>query len=156
MPLLEELRVHACKLRWIPPGLTSHATSLRELKMAKKLSIIRCPKLEALEGVPALLNLRLVYFHMETLPEYLRDVNPGRLELDCSLGLLTSVATVNTGLEWGKISHIQQVKAYAKDGDKRKGLYLLYKGDPNNIERNVRQYPDSEGKLTASYSLQQN
>ncbi|KAL6630910.1 hypothetical protein ACP70R_028250 [Stipagrostis hirtigluma subsp. patula] len=173
MPLLEMLVIDGCKLRAIPPGLTSHATSLRELRVygiqhleslerftsvtdlwvgfnpdvvrisnlprLQKLSINNCPKLEVLEGVPALLSLKLEDYDIETLPEYLQQVNPRRLELDCSLDLLTSLALVTTGPEWDKISHIQQVKAYAEDGDRARGWYLLYKRDPYSLETNVRQ-----------------
>ncbi|KAL6619370.1 hypothetical protein ACP70R_034509 [Stipagrostis hirtigluma subsp. patula] len=173
MPLLEVLVIWSCKLRSIPPGLTSHATSLRELHVDRvqhleslerftsvtdlwvgfnpdlvrisnlprlqKLSITYCPELEVLEGVPALLSLKLEDYDMETLPEYLQQVNPRRLELDCSLHLLTSLALVTTGPKWDKISHIQQVKAYAEDGDRARGWYLLYKRDPYSLETNVRQ-----------------
>jgi hypothetical protein len=61
-----------------------------ELKMISGLSclhkirIVRCLKLEALEGVPALVSIEMEDGTMETLPEYLRGVNPRFLNLYCS------------------------------------------------------------------------
>ncbi|CAL4900371.1 unnamed protein product [Urochloa decumbens] len=115
-----------------------------DFPMLQKLSITGCPKLKVLEGMPELISLKLKDYYMDTIPEYLREVKVRRLELDCSLCLLTSLTLMNTGPEWGKISHIKQMKAYAKDGDRKRGWYLLYKGDPSSIETNIRQSSDSE------------
>lgn len=119
-----------------------------DLPKLQKLSITDCPKLKVVEGVPELVSIKLKDYYMDTIPEYLREINARRLELDCILGLLISLTLMSTEPEWDKISHIQQVKAYAKDGNRERGWYLLYKGDPTNIETNAIPSSMSEGKLT--------
>jgi hypothetical protein len=39
------------------------------------------------------------------------------------------------------------VKAYAKDGNRKRGWHFLYKADPNNIDTNISQHYSSEDKL---------
>ncbi|CAD6342501.1 unnamed protein product [Miscanthus lutarioriparius] len=75
------------------------------LPMLQKIRIVRCTKLEVLEGVPALDSLRLEDATMDTLPEYLRAVNPRYLELGCNLELCESSLSPGSS-EWNKISHI--------------------------------------------------
>ncbi|CAD6255484.1 unnamed protein product [Miscanthus lutarioriparius] len=75
------------------------------LSMLQKIRIARCPKLEVLEGVPALDSLILEDPTMDTLPEYLRAVNPRYLELDCNKKLYESSSSPGSS-EWDKISHI--------------------------------------------------
>lgn len=74
---------------------------------------------------------------METLPEYMGSINPRRLELYCSLALLASMAVAQSGLEWDKFSHIEHVKAYAREGDNWKKWYVLYTANPYKLETNV-------------------
>jgi hypothetical protein len=78
-----------------------------------KLDISGCQRPKVLEGLPALQKLELTDYDMETLPTYLKDVNPTHLQIDCTLSLLTSIAAGKFNHEWDKFSHIQQVKAYA-------------------------------------------
>jgi len=71
----------------------------------QKIRIVRCPKLEVLEGVPALDSLVLEDSTMDTLPEYLQAVNPRYLELECNKKLYESSSSPGSS-EWDKISHI--------------------------------------------------
>lgn len=102
-----------------------------------KLDISGCQKLKVLEGLPALQKLELTDYNMETLPTYLKGVNPRHLQIDCTLSLLTSIAAGKFSHEWEKFSHIQQVKAYANDGDVERKWYVLYTRDPFNLETNA-------------------
>ncbi|CAD6255500.1 unnamed protein product [Miscanthus lutarioriparius] len=71
----------------------------------QKIRIVRCPKLEVLEGVPALDSLVLNDPTMDTLPEYLQAVNPRYLKLHCNKKLYESSSSPGSS-EWDKISHI--------------------------------------------------
>jgi hypothetical protein len=74
------------------------------LSSLQEIRIVRCPNLEVLEGVPTLDSLELWDAAMETLPEYLRHVNPRYLRLRCSRKLSVSISP--DGSEWDKIKHI--------------------------------------------------
>jgi hypothetical protein len=78
---------------------------ISSLPMLQKIKIVRCPKLEVLEGVPALDSLVLADTRMDTLPEYLRAVNPRYLGLHCNKKLYESSSSTSSS-EWDKISHI--------------------------------------------------
>jgi len=71
----------------------------------QKIRIVRCTKLEVLEGVPALDSLRLEDATMDTLPEYPRAVHPRYLELYCNKKIHESSLSPGSS-EWKKISHI--------------------------------------------------
>ncbi|XP_045085166.1 uncharacterized protein [Aegilops tauschii subsp. strangulata] len=115
-------------------------TSIANLHQLQKLTIIFCPKLEKLIGVPAIRRLVLEDYDMETLPRYLQDVgNLSLLQLDCSLELLTSIAMGQPGPEWKKYSHVKHVEAYAHDGDNQREWYVLYTKDPYKFETNINQ-----------------
>ncbi|OEL25740.1 hypothetical protein BAE44_0013241 [Dichanthelium oligosanthes] len=72
-----------------------------------KIRIIRCPKLEALEDVPALDSVVLEDATMESLPGYLQAVNPRYLQLACSKKLYKSLSSGSS--ECNKISHIRKL-----------------------------------------------
>uniref|UniRef100_A0A0D9XVP9 Uncharacterized protein n=1 Tax=Leersia perrieri TaxID=77586 RepID=A0A0D9XVP9_9ORYZ len=172
MAALEDLMLQNCKLRCLPPGLSSQAMALtsmylyniqqlnsvvgfaslvkltlygnpdleRVLSLPKlqKLDITCCPKMMALEGVPELQRLELQDLDMEELPTYLlKDARPRHLVLDCSLELLTIIAIGESGPEWSKLSHVQNVKAYADEGDNERKWHVLYTRDPYSLETNI-------------------
>ena len=75
------------------------------LPMLQKIRIVHCTKLEVLEGVPALDSLEMEDPTTDTLPGYLRAVNPRYLELYCNKKLYESSSSPGSS-EWDKISHI--------------------------------------------------
>ncbi|XP_066342294.1 putative disease resistance RPP13-like protein 1 [Miscanthus floridulus] len=79
------------------------------LPTLQKIRIVRCTKLEVLEGVAALDSLGLHNTTMDTLPEYMRAVNPRYLELVCNKKLYESSSSPGSS-EWDKISHIGKHK----------------------------------------------
>ncbi|KAL6653253.1 hypothetical protein ACP70R_008831 [Stipagrostis hirtigluma subsp. patula] len=103
----------------------------------QKLTIVMCPMVKVLEGVPALQRLELEDYSMETLPRYLQDVNLRHLLLNCMVPLLTSIAAGKSSPEWGKISHIKQVKAYANAKGLPRKWYVLYTRVPFSFETNI-------------------
>ncbi|KQK07386.1 disease resistance protein RGA2 [Brachypodium distachyon] len=105
--------------------------SITNLPKLQKLTIAYCTKLKVVKDVPALQRLVLEDDKMETLPEYTRDVNPRHLELKCSLMLLTSMAAGQSGPEFDKFSHIEQVEAKEKDE------YMLYTREPYSLDTNI-------------------
>jgi hypothetical protein len=110
---------------------------ITNLPRLQKLTITHCPKLKVLEGVPALQRLMIKDGTMEILPEYMAGLNPRRLELHCSLGLLAFIAAAQSGPEWDKFCHVEHVKAYAREGDNPRKWYVLYTTNPYNLETNV-------------------
>ncbi|XP_047080685.1 putative disease resistance protein RGA1 [Lolium rigidum] len=112
------------------------------------LIIKDCPKLKVLEGVPALQRLSVDDKDMETLPEYMGGISPRCLELYCSLALLSSIAAGPSDPEWDKFSHIEFVKAYAREGDVVKKWYVLYTANPYNLETNISRSFMSAGTLS--------
>ncbi|KAM0923318.1 hypothetical protein ACQ4PT_005619 [Festuca glaucescens] len=121
-------------------------TNLARLQI---LIIKDCPKLKVLEGVPSLQRLSLDNEDMETLPKYMGGISPRCLELYCSLALLYSIAAGPSGPEWDKFSHIERVKAYAREGDMVKKWYVLYTANPTyNLETNVSRSSMSAGALS--------
>jgi hypothetical protein len=103
-----------------------------------------------LEGLPALQRLVLEDYDMETLPGYVRNVNPRDLHLYCDISLLASIAKGKSGPEWDKFSHIKHVKAYADDDDNNilSKWYVKYTRDPFSFKTNISLSADASGKLT--------
>jgi hypothetical protein len=65
--------------------------------------------LEVLEDVPTFDNLVMEDTTMDTLPEYLRAINPRYLKLDCNKKLYESSSSPGSS-EWDQISHIGKHK----------------------------------------------
>jgi Leucine-rich repeat (LRR) protein len=107
---------------------------ISNLPRLQKLTVKICPKLEVLEGVPALTSLMVEDYRMKTLPDYLRCVCPRYLTLDCTIKLLKSISMGANGSEWVKISHIQHVKAYAEDGGYPRKCSVIYTREPFSFE----------------------
>ncbi|CAL4983590.1 unnamed protein product [Urochloa decumbens] len=90
---------------------------INSLTRLQNIRIIRCPNVEVLEGVPLLYSMELEDRTMETLPVYLRDVNPRYLKLTCSKKLYESIMSGSSS-ENDKISHIETRDiGYLQDSD---------------------------------------
>ncbi|XP_052137346.1 putative disease resistance protein RGA3 [Oryza glaberrima] len=137
MAVLEELLLERCKLRCLPPGLAFHARALKKLWICEVQNLKSLDNFALLENVPELRSLTLEDYSIETLPGYLQQVSMRNLFVDCSFELLSSIAMGDTGPEWNKMSHIQQVKANADDGDDETMWYVSYTRDPYSFETNV-------------------
>ncbi|KAF7077320.1 hypothetical protein CFC21_081883 [Triticum aestivum] len=122
---------------------------ITNLPRLQKLSIEDCPKLKVLEGLVALQRLVLSYNDMETIPEYMGGINPRCLELYCSLALLASIAAGQSGPEWDKFSHVEHVKAYAREGGNSRKWYVFYTAKPYSLKTNVIHSFMSRGALTS-------
>jgi hypothetical protein len=84
---------------------------ISKLYRLHKIRIIRCRKLEELEGVLVLENLTLYDGTMETLPSYLTGVSPRYLSLSCNKKLYGSLSSQGSS-EFNKISHIGKHDIY--------------------------------------------
>ncbi|KAM3296671.1 hypothetical protein ACQJBY_038825 [Aegilops geniculata] len=122
---------------------------ITNLPRLQKLTIKNCPKLKVLEGLVALQRLALSYNDMETIPEYMGGINPRHLELYCSLALLASMAARQSGPEWDKFSHVEHIKAYAREGGNSRKWYVFYTAKPYRLETNVSHSFMSGGTLTS-------
>nr|UBY07522.1 NBS-LRR disease resistance protein [Dasypyrum villosum] len=156
MPLLEELRISNCKLGRMPPGLMSHAMALKKLMIWNvqglhsvdnfvslvELLLANIPELSKISNLPKLqkLKIQLTISNSENqLPVYLQTVKPSHLLLSCNLAVLTSMAEGESSSEWDKFSHINQVEAYAEDGQDEKKWHVLYTSESCNIQTNIHQ-----------------
>ncbi|CAL4985678.1 unnamed protein product [Urochloa decumbens] len=104
------------------------------------LLIINCSKMKVLKAVDALDTLELTDYDTVMLPRFLRAVKPRKLVLECSLSLLTYIAAQKCSPEWGKLSHIQQVKAYAKGEGVPRKWCVLYTRKPYNFSPYLSPY----------------
>lgn len=122
-------------------------TRISNFPKLQKLEIYCCGKLDLLQEMNALRRLMLTVHYREIrLPMYLQTVKPSNLLLDCSPGLLASVAMGESGFEWNKICHIQHVEAYADDEGIQKKWHLFYTSEPYTMERNfdLQEWPEFE------------
>jgi hypothetical protein len=79
---------------------------ISSLPRLQKIRIFHCRNVEKLEGVPSLDSMEMKDDTMETVPEYLRRVNPRYLKLRCSKKLYESLLTGSSSSEYNKIRHI--------------------------------------------------
>ncbi|CAL4992556.1 unnamed protein product [Urochloa decumbens] len=75
------------------------------LSRLQKIRISRCSNVVVLEGVPSLDSMEVEDKIMETLPGYLRDLNPRYFKLKCCKKLYQSIMS-GSSCERDKISHI--------------------------------------------------
>lgn len=123
--LLSDLHLHA------NPNLEMIAN----LPKLRRLSVIQCPKLNALVGLTELQSITLQDYAAELFPQYLEETSAAKLEVFCNEELFKLI-TLQEGSEWCKIKNIQNVKAYAPKGGDRKGWYALYTKEPFSLTTN--------------------
>ncbi|KAK3119507.1 hypothetical protein QOZ80_9AG0671530 [Eleusine coracana subsp. coracana] len=134
----EFLRPHQNSAAKLALVLCPRLERIGNLMKTEELIIIACPKLKILEGLPALQKLVLEDYRMETLPVYLKHVNPRHLlEILCDVSVPTSMAAGKSGPEWDKFNHIRQVKAYGKIQGFNSKWYLHYTRDPFSLKTNI-------------------
>jgi hypothetical protein len=132
---------------------SNHALKrITNLPNLQKITILDCRRLKVLEGVPALQRLVLKDYTMETLPEYMRGINPKHFLLFCRPWLVASMATGESGPEWQKFSHVEDVKAYTRNEVNRVQWYVVYTRDPCNLKTNIRRPTVCRGKLNIESS----
>jgi Leucine-rich repeat (LRR) protein len=124
---------------------------ISNLPNLQKLTIVGCRMLKVLEGVPALQRLVLKDYTMEKLPKYMRGIKPKHFQLFCRPWLLASVAMGQSGPEWEKFSHVEDVKAYASNEDNGVEWYVVYTRDPCNLETNIRRPTICRGNKHTSF-----
>ncbi|WVZ71820.1 hypothetical protein U9M48_020355 [Paspalum notatum var. saurae] len=104
-PSVIDLKVSSCT------GLRS----ISGLSKLQKIQIINCPNVQVLEHLPELDSLELADTIMETLPGYLRCINPRYLKLTCNKKLGKSLFPDSS--EWDKIKHIRKRNICYDDSD---------------------------------------
>jgi Leucine-rich repeat (LRR) protein len=133
---LVELELYSCE----------ELERITNLPNLQKIKIINCWKLKVLDGVPALQSLVLSDNKMETLPEYMRGIKPKHIVIACRLWLVASVSRGQFGPEWQKFSHVENVKAYARNEDNGGVWFVAYTRDPCKLKRNIRRPTKFRGK----------
>ncbi|CAL4991886.1 unnamed protein product [Urochloa decumbens] len=98
-------------------SICSNLKRISGLSRLQKIYIGHCPNMVVLEMVPSLDRMELEDDTMETLPGYLRDVNPRYLELKCCKKLYEAIMSGSSS-ERDKISHItKRTIDYFQDSD---------------------------------------
>jgi hypothetical protein len=78
---------------------------------------------------------RVVGLDAEALPQYLRDTKLNKLRVDCSPSLLKLIASQDDSSEWGKIKHVQQLKAYGRtSGGDEDDRHIYYTKEPYSFD----------------------
>ncbi|XP_062212089.1 putative disease resistance protein RGA3 [Phragmites australis] len=114
----------------------------------QKTTISSCPRLKLLEGLPALGSIQWKDFDAETLPQYLREAKLTKLTIYCSLSLLKLISLQDDTSEWGKIQHVQQLKAYACESEKLDlDGYIYYTKEPYSLVLRPSCMQEQENKL---------
>ncbi|CAL4926742.1 unnamed protein product [Urochloa decumbens] len=112
------------------------------------IDISNCTALEELDGLTSLQSLVWEDLDAEALPQYLRETKLKKLRVDCSRSLLKLIALQDESAEWGKIKHVQQLKAYAghkiqeqeeesdqsSQEDEEAEWYIYYTKEPYSFE----------------------
>ncbi|KAF8681849.1 hypothetical protein HU200_045293 [Digitaria exilis] len=123
---------HACRLRELDLRNMQHLVSVENFPSLVKLlaydnprlerisnnpslqwiDISNCRELKEFDGLPSLRSMEWWDWDAEALPQYLQETNLKKLRVDCSRSLLKLIAQQDESSEWGKIKHVQQLKAY--------------------------------------------
>ncbi|CAL4943822.1 unnamed protein product [Urochloa decumbens] len=149
------LAQHACRLRELELINVLHLVSVENFPSLVKLwshdnpmlegisnnpslqwmDISSCRALKELDGLPSLRSLEWWDLDAEALPEYLREAKLNKLRVDCSPKLLKLISLQDNSSEWGKIRHVQQVKAYGKRfTDDSIDRHIFYTKEPYSFE----------------------
>ncbi|KAL6894468.1 hypothetical protein ACP4OV_008566 [Aristida adscensionis] len=111
----------------------------------QKITIGRCPMLKVLENLPSLRSMEWNDLDAEAFPEYLTGSNLNRLQVYCSLSLLKLIALQDDTSEWGKIKHVQQLKAFRWKSKKGKADgHIYYTREPYSFEAEMGESSDEE------------
>uniref|UniRef100_A0A0E0KMZ2 Uncharacterized protein n=1 Tax=Oryza punctata TaxID=4537 RepID=A0A0E0KMZ2_ORYPU len=132
----------------------SNLEKIANLPKMEMLRISKCPKLKVLEEVEALSSIELKDYEMRTLPEYLKSLKLRQLKIDCTLKLLHIISQRDAALEWEKISHIQNIEAYADGFDDNKRLHVFYTKETDSFKIHLGEYGASSNS-TAGLSEQE-
>ncbi|CAL4918454.1 unnamed protein product [Urochloa decumbens] len=120
------------------------------------IDISNCTALEELDGLTSLQSLVWEDLDAEALPQYLRETKLKKLRVDCSRSLLKLIALQDESAEWGKIKHVQQLKAYAghkiqeqeeesdqsSQEDEEAEWYIYYTKEPYSFEAYLGEFTD--------------
>ena len=148
------LAQHACRLRELDLRNIQHLVSVENFPSLVKLwsyknpclerisnnpslqwiDISNCPALKELDGLPSLRSLEWWDWVADALPEYLREANLRKLRVDCSRSLLKLIALQDESSEWGKIKHVQQLKAYGHETKEDEEWYIYYTKEPYSFD----------------------
>uniref|UniRef100_A0A0D3FSS2 NB-ARC domain-containing protein n=1 Tax=Oryza barthii TaxID=65489 RepID=A0A0D3FSS2_9ORYZ len=118
----------------------SNLEKIANLPKMEMLRISKCPKLKVLEEVEALSSMELKDYEMRTLPEYLKSLELRQLKIDCTLKLLHMISQRDAALEWEKISHIENIEAYADGFDDNKRLHVFYTKETDSFKIHLGEY----------------
>uniref|UniRef100_A0A0E0DB06 Uncharacterized protein n=1 Tax=Oryza meridionalis TaxID=40149 RepID=A0A0E0DB06_9ORYZ len=118
----------------------SNLEKIAYLPKMEMLRISKCPKLKVLEEVEALSSMELKDYEMRTLPEYLKSLELRQLKIDCTLKLLHMISQRDAALEWEKISHIENIEAYADGFDDNKRLHVFYTKETDSFKIHLGEY----------------
>lgn len=125
---------HASQLRYLTLQNISHLVSIENFPSLVKLwsynnprlerisnnknlewiDISSCPALKELDRLPSLQSLEWWDLRAKALPQYLQKTKLNKLHVDCSPSLLKLIALQDDSSEWGKIKHVQELKAYGR------------------------------------------
>ncbi|CAL4935320.1 unnamed protein product [Urochloa decumbens] len=156
---------HACRLRELYLTNIQHLVSVENFHSLVKLrshnnpslerinnnpslqwiGISNCQVLKELHGSPLLRSLEWWDLDAEALPEYLREAKLNKLRVDCSPKLLKLISLQDNSSEWGKIRHVQQVKAYGKRfTDDSIDRHIFYTKEPYSFEAIMDESTDED------------
>ncbi|XP_062213650.1 putative disease resistance RPP13-like protein 1 [Phragmites australis] len=152
------LAYHACRLTELNLGNIPHLVSVENFPSLVKLwsydnprierisnnpslqwiHIVRCPRIHVLQDLPSLRNIEWEDLDAEAVPQYLQESELNKLRLDCSLSLLKLIALQDDSSEWGKIQHVQQLKAFGRKSKEDKvDRHIFYTREPYSFEADM-------------------